>query len=81
MLYVPENFPLKLYGENMKKLIALTLVVVCLTCFSFVGCGESKKPTTPAAPAGGDAPADVPAPADAPASVPAPANGLVLDTE
>jgi len=35
----------------MKKLIALTLMVACLTCFS-LGCGEKdKKPatTTPAA--------------------------------
>ena len=30
-------------NKNMKKLIALTLIVVCLGCFS-LGCGEAKKP-------------------------------------
>jgi hypothetical protein len=55
-------------GENMKKLIALSLIVVCLGCFS-LGCGEAKKPTpapTPA-PAADTTSTDAPAaPADKP---------------
>ena len=51
----------------MKKLIALTLIVVCLGCFS-LGCGEAKK-TEPVKPAGEPAATDTPE-SEAPASEP-----------
>ena len=61
----------------MKKLIALTLMVACLACFS-IGCpgGEKEKPTSSTPPPTStpdpstDAPVDTPAaaPADAPAT-------------
>ena len=53
----------------MKKLIALTLMVVCLAGFS-LGCGD-KKPAPPAPSGNTSVPADPATPADAPAETPA----------
>ena len=47
----------------MKKLIALTLMVACLACFS-LGCGEKDKKPTTTTPPTNTAPVDDDKPAD-----------------
>ena len=59
-------------GEmKMKKLIALAMMVVCVTAFS-MGCGKPEPPKKPAStPTTTGTPAPTPAPAPSPAPEPA----------